>query len=188
MPIDANGGNEVAERLRGLREACETPPAELAGALGVPLETYLGYEDGTADIPISALYKVVSFFHVDLTELLTGNTPKLDTYCVVRAGQGISVDRYPGYEYKSVAFNFLHRKMEPLIVRLEYGADDPAKKLVTHTGQEFNFVIDGTLRLTLGKKDVVLNKGDCCYFDPRIPHGQSAVDAGGAEFLTVIME
>ena len=180
--------NEVAERLRGLREACDASPARLAAEIGVPLETYLGYEDGSVDIPISALYKVVGFFHVDLTELLTGSTPKLNTYCVVRAGQGVSIDRYPGYEYKSIAFNFLHRKMEPLLVHLEYGADDPGKKLVTHTGQEFNYVIDGALRLTLGNKDIVLGKGDCCYFDPKIPHGQSAVDEGGANFLTVILE
>ena len=179
--------NEVAERLRGLREACDTSPEELAAALGIPVETYTGYEDGTLDIPISALYKVVGVFDVDLTELLTGKTPKLDTYCVVRAGRGISVDRFPGYEFKSVAFNFLNRKMEPLIVHLEYGADDPGKKLVTHTGQEFNYVIEGALRLTLGEKAIILQKGDCCYFNPMIPHGQSAVDQS-ADFLTVIME
>ena len=179
--------NEVAERLRGLREACDTSPEELSATLGISKETYLGYEDGSVDIPISILYKVVSVFGVDLTELLTGNTPKLDTYCVVRAGRGISVDRYPGYEYKSVAFNFLHRKMEPLIVHLEYGADDPGKKLVTHSGQEFNYVIEGVLRLTLGEKEIVLRKGDCCYFNPMIPHGQSAFGQS-ADFLTVIME
>ena len=185
MPVEAV--NEVAERLRGLREACDTSPEELAAALAVPVETYLGFEGGTLDIPISVLYKVVSVFNVDLTELLTGRTPKLDTYCVVRAGQGISVDRYPGYEFKSVAFNFLNRKMEPLIVHLEFGTDDPGKKLVTHTGQEFNYVIEGALRLTLGEKTIILKKGDCCYFNPMIPHGQSAVEQS-ADFLTVIME
>jgi len=179
--------NEVAERLRGLREACDATPEWLASELGVPVEAYMGYEDGSLDIPISILYKVVSVFNVDLTELLTGKAPKLDTYCVVRAGQGVSVDRYPGYQFKSVAFNFLHRKMEPLIVHLEFGADEAGKKLVTHTGQEFNYVIEGVVKLTLDKKDVILNKGDCCYFDPTIPHGQSAVGQN-ADFLTVILE
>jgi len=179
--------NEVAERLRGLREACDVAREDLAATLGIPVETYEGYEDGSVDIPISALFKVVGVFNVDMTELLTGKAPKLDTYCVVRAGRGISVDRYAGYEYKSVAFNFLHRKMEPLIVHLDYGADNPDKKLVTHSGQEFNYVIEGALRLTLGKKDIILNKGDCCYFDPTIPHGQSAYGQN-ADFLTVILE
>lgn len=179
--------NELPQRLRGLRESCDATPEETAALLGIPAETYSGYENGTADIPISALYKIVGVFNVDLTELLTGNSPKLDTYCVVRAGQGISVNRYPGYEFKSVAFNFLNRKMEPLIVHLQYGADDPSKKLVTHAGQEFNYVIGGAVKLTLGVKEIVLKKGDCCYFDPMIPHGQSAVGQD-SDFLTVILE
>jgi mannose-6-phosphate isomerase-like protein (cupin superfamily) len=212
--------SDVARRLRELREACGTDAGELAASLGVPAEVYAGYEDGSQDIPISALYKVTGLLGADLTELLTGNSPKLDTYCVVRHGQGLSVDRYPGYKFKSVAFNFQHRKMEPLIVRLdaetdagtdadaatgaagaantagaacEAGATGVAnaarahKGLVSHTGQEFNYVIEGTVRLTLGKKDIILDKGDCCYFDPTIPHGQSAVGRS-AEFLTVILE
>jgi transcriptional regulator with XRE-family HTH domain len=179
--------NEVAERLRGLREACDTTPSELAERLGVTVEAYGQYEDGSLDIPISVLFGAAGFFNVDMTELLTGNSPKLDTYCVVRAGRGISVNRYPGYEYKSVAFNFLRRKMEPLIVHLEFGADDPDKKLVTHSGQEFNYVIEGAVRLTLGDRDIILQKGDCCYFDPKIPHGQSAVGQD-SDFLTVILE
>jgi len=179
--------NEVAERLRGLREACDTTPEELAERLGITVGVYMQYEDGSLDIPISVLYGAAGAFNVDLTELLTGNTPKLDTYCVVRAGQGISVNRYPGYEYKSVAFNFLRRKMEPLIVHLEHGADDPDKKLVTHPGQEFNYVIEGAVKLTLGDRDIILKRGDCCYFDPMIPHGQSAAGCD-ADFLTVILE
>jgi len=184
----ANGAaNEVAERLRGLREACDVTVGELSGKLGIPEETYAKYEDGSLDIPIGVLYGAAGVFNVDLTELLTGSAPKLDTYCVVRDGKGVSVSRYPGYDYKSVAFNFLRRKMEPLIVHLEYGADDPDKKLVTHSGQEFNYVIEGAVRLTLGERDIILNKGDCCYFDPKIPHGQSAYEKN-ADFLTVILE
>ena len=179
--------NEVAERLRGLREACDVTTDELAGKIGVPVAMYLGYENGSEDIPISVLYKVAGVFKLDMTDLLTGKSPKLDTYCVVRDGHGYSVDRFPGYEYKSVAFNFIHRKMEPLIVHLEYGADDPDKKLVTHSGQEFNYVIEGDVRLTLGAKHIILHKGDCCYFDPMIPHGQSAYEKN-ADFLTVILE
>ncbi|MDR1062173.1 MAG: XRE family transcriptional regulator [Clostridiales bacterium] len=197
--------SDVSRRLRELRESCGTPAEELAASLGVPAAIYAGYEDGSQDIPISALYKLTGLLGADLTELLTGNSPKLDTYCVVRHGQGLSIDRYPGYKFKSVAFNFQHRKMEPLIVHLDAETDAAGvagaagaatglasaagahKELVAHTGQEFNYVIEGTVRLTLGKKEIILNRGDCCYFDPTIPHGQSAVDRS-AEFLTVILE
>ena len=190
---DRHGGpGEVAARLRELRESSEVEAADVAAQIGEPLDAYLGYEDGSRDIPISALYKIVGALGADLAELLTGAAPKMATYCVVRDGKGLSVDRFPGYQFKSVAYNFRRRKMEPLIVSLdgEAGGDAPASRaaLVTHGGQEFNYVIDGSVRLTLGKKELVLGKGDCCYFDPTIPHGQSAAGAAPARFLTVILE
>ena len=186
--MENNDFNEVALRMKELRESCDTTQEELAEKLSVSLECYQGYEDGSVDIPISILYKVVNIFDVDLTELLTGNSPKLDTYCVVRSGQGVSVDRYPGYKYKSVGFNFLHRKMEPLIVDIDFEEDsNPDKVLITHSGQEYNYVIEGTMKLTLGTKEVILSRGDSCYFDAMIPHGQNAVGEA-ARFLTVILE
>ena len=179
--------NELALRLRELRESCGTTTEALAQQLGIPLETYVSYETSGHDIPISVLYKVVNIFKIDLTELLVGNAPKLDTYCVVRDGEGLSIDRYPGYKFKSLAFNFLHRKMEPLMVDIEYEDDKPQSSLVTHSGQEFNYIVSGSIKLTLGKKELILNAGDSCYFDPMIPHGQKAVGKD-ARFLTVILE
>ena len=179
--------NEVALRLMELRESCGLTTEELAGQIGIPIETYVAYEESGLDIPISVLYRVVNLLKVDLTELLTGSSPKLDAYCVVRDGEGLSIDRYPGYKFKSVAFNFLKRKMEPLIVDIDYEDDDAHTNLVTHTGQEYNYVIDGTIKLTLGKRELTLNAGDSCYFDPMIPHGQKAIGRH-ARFLTVILE
>ena len=179
--------NEIALRLKELRESCGTTVEELAEQLAIPVETYVSYEDSGLDIPISVLYKVVNIFKVDLTELLVGSAPKLDTYCVVRAGEGLGIDRYPGYKFQSVAFNFLNRKMEPLIVDVEYEGDNAHSGLVTHSGQEYNYVLEGSIKITLGKREVILNAGDSCYFDPMIPHGQKAVGKS-ARFLTVIME
>ncbi|MCL2164800.1 MAG: XRE family transcriptional regulator [Oscillospiraceae bacterium] len=179
--------NEVALRLKELRESCGMEAGELAVQIGIPPDVYKSYEESGQDIPISVLYKVVNIFNVDLTELLTGSAPKLDAYCVVRDGEGLSIDRYPGYSFKSVAFNFLHRKMEPLIVDVEYEGDNAHTSLVTHTGQEFNYIIAGSIKLTLGKKEITLSTGDSCYFNPMIPHGQKAVSER-ARFLTVILE
>ena len=54
-----------------------------------------------------------------------------------------------------------------------------------HDGQEYDYVIEGQLEVTIEEKVMVLNPGDSIYFDPRIRHGQYAVD-GEARFLTVI--
>jgi len=118
--------------------------------------------------------------------LLTGISTHLDTYQVVRAGKGRVVDRFPGYYFQDLAYNYSNKIMQPLLVTLE--PDKEPASLVTHTGQEFNFVTKGSVLLVIGGKEVVLNEGDCVYFNPQIPHAQHCGSEGPATFVTMITE
>ena len=62
---------------------------------------------------------------------------------------------------------------------------DGKPELVSHSGQEFNYVISGKIAVVIGDKTIFLSEGDSIYFDPTLRHGQYAVD-GEARFLTVI--
>lgn len=173
----------ISSRIRELREILGVSPEAIAARLGVSPVVYAQYEQGTLDIPISILYEIAEQLKTDLTVLLTGEAPRMATHTIVRAGRGIRVERFPGYQYASLAFNFKNRDMEPLLVTLA-PEDEPAP-MVAHGGQEFNYVLEGRIRLTLGKNAYDLDAGDSVYFDPHLPHGQAAV-GGTAKFLTVI--
>jgi transcriptional regulator with XRE-family HTH domain len=175
----------ICSRIRELREILGITTSDIARRIGIPEQTYLQYEKGELDIPISVLYEIASYLGTDMTVLLTGESPRMDKHCIVRAGKGIDVERFPGYKYSSIAFNFKDRDMEPLLVTLE--PEDSLAPLVMHGGQEFNYVLEGCVRITLGKHSYDLFAGDSMYFDPRQPHGQAAV-GGTAKFLTVIKE
>lgn len=176
---------QIPARIKELREIMEIPLLEMAEKLHLMLEEYMALEAGTRDIPISTLYEIAAILNTDPTVLLTGEDPRMNTYTVVRKGEGVQVDRYPGYQFESLAFNFMNRIMEPLLVTLEEQEHKPA--LVIHSGQEFNLVLEGTVEVTVGKHSFLLNAGDSIYFDPQLPHGQAAV-GGTARFLTVIKE
>ena len=176
---------QIIARIRELREILELTPETVAAHLRVSVGEYRGYEKGELDIPISMLYEIAALFGVDMTVLLTGDTPRMNTHTVVRRGEGVNVERFAGYNYSAMAYNFIGRIMEPLLVELSPSDAEPA--LVMHTGQEFNYVISGTVKIRIGKHDYILNQGDSVYFDPQLPHGQRAVD-GAASFLTVICE
>ena len=170
--------SQIAERVREIRDDCGFTMAEVANKLLIPIETYTQYENADQDIPVSMLYEMAQIFQVDLTELLTGKSPKLHSYCFVKAGEGIEIERYKGYKFQSLAFNFIHKKIEPLLVTIE-PEDNKKMSLVTHPGQEFNFVIEGNVKVILGGHEVEMSVGDSLYFDPTIPHGQMAVDGKG---------
>ncbi len=175
---------QIAERIRELREILDISPRDAAEKVGISLETYESYESARADIPIGVLYGLASLFGVDPTELLTGDGPRMDEYTLVRKEQGIQVERYAGYSFAALAFNFKNRDMDPMIVTLSQA--DHAE-LVTHKGQEFNYVLEGAIRVVIGKNEFTLEEGDSLYFNPAIPHGQRAVTPR-AKFLTVIDE
>jgi transcriptional regulator with XRE-family HTH domain len=177
---------QIGMRIKGLRESGDVPREEMAAELGVPPETYARWEETGADVPISALYSIANRFGTDLTALLTGIGGKLDSYQVVRAHEGRPVDRFPGYSFEDLAWLYSGKVMQPLRVTLD-PSDEPAE-LVTHPGQEFNLVLSGSVVVTFGDRELVLDAGDSMYFNPTVPHGQKCAGDVPAVFVTVIAE
>ena len=176
---------EIAARIRELREACDYTQEKLADELGINAETYVGYELN-GDFPISVIYEIANKFKVDFNELITGEPSRIDTYQVVRRGQGKTVSRFPGYRFKDLAFRYADKIMQPLLVTLE--PSDEHAELVTHAGQEFNLVLRGSIDVIFDDKVITLNEGDSVYFNPSYPHGQRCHGDAKARFLTVIAE
>ena len=177
--------NEIAARVRELREVCDYSQEQLAKELGLETEQYADYEKN-GDFPISVIYEIANKFRVDFNELITGEPSRIDTYHVVRRGKGKSVSRYPGYRFKDLAFRYADKIMQPLLVTLE-PSDEPAK-LVTHSGQEFNLVLKGSIAVVFDNEEIILNEGDSIYFNPTYPHGQRCHGDSKARFLTMIAE
>ena len=184
--MDTTRSQQIASRVRELREVLDMDAEQVAAGLGIPVELYNSYENCEQAIPISTMNRLAEILHVDFTELLTGEAPRMADYTLVRSGQGVKVERYPGYAFQSLAYNFKGRTMEPMLVCLDPHDDDESQPaLVTHGGQEFNLVLEGQVKVVIGNRSFVLSPGDSIYFDPSIPHGQRAV-GGPVKFVTII--
>lgn len=181
-----NDLKDIGLRVKGIREACDVDDVELAEDLGVDITTYRKWEEDGKDIPISAIYHIAHRFGVDLAEILTGTSGKLNTYTVVRRGEGKVVDRHKDYHFEDMAWRYQNKIMQPLVVIL-----DPSNKpseTISHQGQEFNFVIEGSIIVTIGDKEIVLDEWDSIYFNPEIPHSQRCNGDKVAKFITIIAE
>ena len=175
----------IPGRIKELREILEISIQDMSRETRIPPDLYLKYENGELDIPISVLYNIASKLRTDVTVLITGEEARMESAAVCRKGKGVQIERYPGYEFSSLAYNFKHRTMEPLLVFLD--SSKPTAAQVCHSGQEFNYVIEGMMKVSVGKREYDLSEGDSIYFDARLPHGQRALN-GSARFLTIIQE
>ena len=181
-----NDYSDIGARLRELREVSDYTIEELAAELHLAPEVYASYEANGKDVPISVIYEIANKFKVDFTEIVTGQSAKLETYHLIRRGGGKVINRNPEYHFEDLAYRYANKIMQPLLVTLE--PSDAVAKLITHPGQEFNLVLEGTVIVTLGDKEFALEAGDSIYFNPTIPHGQRCVSDVKARFLTVIDE
>lgn len=178
---------QIAERLAGLRDALEITPEEMAEACNLTADEYLKLESGTVDISVSILHQVSQAFGIELTTLMFGDEPKMNSYFVTRKGKGIAVERTKAYKYQSLAAGFTHRKADPFLVTVHPKPDDEPLYLNSHSGQEFNLILKGRMLFHINGKDLILEEGDSVYFNSELPHGMKALDGEKVRFLAIIL-
>lgn len=177
---------EIAGRLKKMRESLEISPEKAAQTCDITVAEYLKYETGETDIPVSVLHRMARHFGFDITTLLTGEQPHVYTFDLTRKGKGVVVQRRRSYNYESLASNFINRKADPYYVIVE-PKEDPEISVNSHPGQEFNFMLEGQLKICIGDNELILNPGDSVYFDSAIPHGMQAMNGRVARFVAVVL-
>lgn len=179
---------QIGERLRGLRDVLDIPIEEMAETVGISVDKYEKVERGEVDITISNLMKIANKYGISAEELMFAEVPHMNSYFVVRKGQGMSVERTKAYKYQSLVSGFKNHKADVFIVTVE---PKPGARTIyknTHSGQEFNMVLEGKMELYISGKTIVLNEGDSIYFDSSKPHGMLAVGDKAVKFLAFTVE
>lgn len=175
---------DIAARLVELRTFSDYTVEYMAELLNLSAEEYASYESGTKPVPINLIYHIASVLGTEPAYITTGKMPERSISNVVYDGKGVKVERYEGYSFTSLAPEFKGKTMNPMLVEIDV-SDKP--ELVRHGGQEFNYVLEGSLRVIVGEKEYFLRAGDSIFFDPSEQHAQLAM-GGKAKFLTVINE
>ncbi|MBQ6645184.1 MAG: AMP-binding protein, partial [Clostridia bacterium] len=180
---------EVASRIRELREIAGYTQEEMAARTEVSLEMYQMYEDGVADFPFSFIHKCALELGVEITDIMEGRSAHLTGYTVTRTGQGQVTAREPGLEIRSLASMFKNKIAEPYFVKYEYVPEQQTRPihLTRHSGQEFDFILSGSLKVQVGENIEVLKEGDSIYYDSSKPHGMIAVDGRDCLFCAVVL-
>lgn len=177
---------QVANRLRGLRDALDLTVEQMSEQCEIAPELLATYESGSADIPVSFLHRLASIYGIELTALMFGEEPTMNSYYITRAGKGIKVERTKAYSYQDLASGFQHRIMAPFLVTIEPSQSDRPMTLNTHQGQEFNYILEGEVEISVGGKVSILHPGDSIMFDARRQHGLRALGDKPARIIAII--
>lgn len=175
----------IASRVRELRDLSQVTAEDMAEYLNVPVETYRCYEEGTLDIPASILLGIAQKFDVDMGLLLTGEESRMRIFTVTRKEKGAEVERRKQYKYQNLAEKFVHKKAEPFVVTVEPREGKPSS--YSHPGQEFDYVLEGSLKFYIHDNEIVLDEGDSIFFDSSYGHAMEALNNEPAKMLVLVM-
>ena len=180
---------EVGARIREMREISGYSVAEMARLTEVSVKDYQKYEDGLADFPFTFIHKCALAFNIEITDILEGHSAKLSAYAVTRRGQGVTTADEPGILIQSLAPQFKKKLAEPYWVRYSY--DESLQNVpihtIRHSGQEFDVVVSGSLKVQVGDHIEVLHEGDSIFYNSSAPHGMIATGGSDCVFVAIIM-
>ncbi len=178
---------EVAERIRLTRESVGLSPEEMAEKCGISTYEYMAYEGGAKDFSFTFIYKFANACGVEITDLMEGESPHINSFDITRAGEGLPIVRRKGLTYMRLAPNFKNKIGEPFLVTIPY-VDEKYRvpHPHTHEGQEMDIVISGQLKVRVGDNIEILNEGDSIYYDSSEPHDEWAVGGSECKFYAVV--
>ena len=180
---------EVAKRIRELRDIYGFSAEEMAEKTELTLEEYAAFEEGKEDLPFTFIHKCALAFGVEITDLLEGQSAKLTSYNVTRRGKGQTTANEEGILIQNLAPKFKNKLANPYWVKYEYSSELQSKpiEVTTHSGQEFDLVIKGSLKVRVGEHVEVLGEGDSIFYNSSTPHGMIAVNGEDCLFLAMVM-
>lgn len=180
---------EMAGRIRELREIEGFTTAEMAQQTGITEDEYIACEAGESDLNFAFIYRCALIFGVDVTDIIEGKSPTLAGYTLTRRGEGQEINHAHGMTYYNLASSFMNRIAEPLYVEIDYNEEALRRdiEMTTHEGQECDLVVEGALKVQIGEHSEILHAGDVIYYDSGIPHGMIAVEGSRCIFYAIVL-
>ena len=182
---------QLGDRIRQIRESRKLDRNKLAERASISEDLLEQIENNEMIPSLSPLIKIARSLGVRLGTFLDDeltNSP-----VIVRSGASDKVIRFKDssrvtsteLDFYSLAANKKDRHMEPFLINLSPPEDNDLS-LSTHEGEEFIYVLQGSVRIQYGQKEYILQSGDSIYYDSILPHGIQSNEKKGAKILAVI--
>ncbi|NOX34707.1 MAG: helix-turn-helix domain-containing protein [Deltaproteobacteria bacterium] len=177
----------ICKNIKRLRKQNNLTLEKLANLTGLTKGYLSKVERSKKAPPYSTLTRIAGALGFEVANILSGNIdPKIDVrLCLSRAcDQKIikETSQFAGYDYEVLAENKPGKNMEPFIIHSPW----EITRMYSHEGEEFIYVMDGSLEFLYGDKTYVLEKGDNIYFDSCVPHAGKSLGEKKARLLVVI--
>jgi len=186
--------NTLGSLIRLVRTQNNWTLREMSRKVGIPLSTLAKVETDKLSLTYDKLQQLAASLGLSLTEFLgMGEAlPSGPSRPVVSGRRSLTGSdntlqvTTPNYDHQYLCADLRHKRMVPMLVRLHTRDVSQFGELVKHKGEEFVYVLEGTIEVHLEfYTPVTLITGQGIYLDSTMEHAYLAKDCESALVLAV---
>ena len=177
----------IGRQVRTYRKKMQITVVDLATQAGLSAGMLSKIENGLTSPSLATLRSLADALKIPVTSLFSSYDEVSDALHV-KAGEGLKIERRgtrAGHQYQLLGHS-THPALavEPYLITITEETDVFPR--FQHTGLEFLFILEGTVRYRHGDSVYELEVGDSLFFDADKPHGPEQLVNLPLRFLSVI--
>ena len=157
---------DISKKIRSLRKEQNMTLKELSEKTGLSISFLSQVENNTSSLAITSLKKIADALEKDISYFF--ESPTTNSYHVKYEDQEPFKIETSEAEFIKLSGNFSNKGMEAMIVTI------PPKKqhgdFFSHPGEEFIYVLDGTLEIVLDGVTYNVKQGDSIHYPSTAEH------------------
>ncbi len=189
----ANDNSFVGSKIKGIRESKNLSIEEISESSGLSVQQIVSIENGQNLPSLGPLIKIARALGVRLGTFMDDNDalgPVVTRAQDRERDSSISfsngaTDARKHMEYHPLAQQKAGRHMEPFVIDIN-PTEDNNFQLSAHEGEEFIYVMEGSVEVEYGKEKYVLSQGDSIFYDSIVKHHVHGVPGKSAKILAVV--
>lgn len=172
----------INKKIKQIRFEKEMTLKDLSEETGLSISFLSQIERGSTSLAITSLKKIAESFNVNMTYFFE----EIENHNYVLKEEDQTDFKVEGSDVKHIrlAGKFPLRKLEPIKVIIQ--PNHKYEELFSHPGEEFYYVIEGTIMFKIEDKEYVLNEGDTIHFPSEKVHQWSNPTSEETILLSVL--
>lgn len=154
---------DLGTKIRKIRKEQHRNLDEIAGICGFTKSLLSKIENGKTVPPIGTLIKIADALGTKISVLLDDHEEGGTVLTTKENADRKRVKTQKGYSFSALAVERQDKLMQPFYFIAKKG--ETPKRTVSHIGEEFIYVLEGSMKYKVGAVEYTLNPGDSLYFD-----------------------
>lgn len=182
-----NGDVQLGQKIRDIRKGKKMTINEVAKQTGFTPSFISQLERGLTKASVSSLQKITRALDITLSSLFNSadeiQTTNQSTNLIRKKERSKLV--FPDEKSTDYLLTGIDGRFEVILTEMEPGGE--SGELISHDeGEEAITVLEGTVEVTVGNEQYILEEGDTITFASQVPHGWSNVGDSKLKLIWVV--